>query len=88
MQRDFTYIDDIVAGVIGSLDSAPPSSKATAKFRIYNLGNTNPTSVSDFVAILEKYAPAANDIAQVRGRGCGYEAQAGTQSCPLHGAGT
>eukprot|EP00192_Tetraselmis_astigmatica_P012320 CAMPEP_0117658960 /NCGR_PEP_ID=MMETSP0804-20121206/6160_1 /TAXON_ID=1074897 /ORGANISM="Tetraselmis astigmatica, Strain CCMP880" /LENGTH=408 /DNA_ID=CAMNT_0005465551 /DNA_START=303 /DNA_END=1529 /DNA_ORIENTATION=+ len=55
LQRDFTFIDDIVAGVIGSTDTAPPSSKATATFRIFNLGNTNPTSVSDFVAILEKH---------------------------------
>jgi len=55
LQRDFTYIDDIVAGVIASTDSAPPSSKATATFRVFNLGNTKPTSVSEFVSILEKY---------------------------------
>jgi len=55
LKRDFTYVDDVVAGVIGSTDSAPPSSKATATFRIFNLGNTNPTAVSDFVSILEKH---------------------------------
>jgi len=55
LKRDFTYIDDIVQGVIGSTDVAPPSSKATAEFRLFNLGNTNPTSVSDFVGLLEKH---------------------------------
>jgi hypothetical protein len=56
LKRDFTYIDDIVAGVIGSTDTAPPSTKATKAFRVFNLGNTNPTSVSAFVDILEKLA--------------------------------
>lgn len=55
LKRDFTYIDDIVAGVIGSTDTAPPSTKATKAFRVFNLGNTNPTSVSAFVDILEKH---------------------------------
>ena len=55
LMRDFTYIDDVVAGVIGSLDSAPPSTPEDASFRTFNLGNTNPTSVSEFVGILEKH---------------------------------
>ncbi len=48
--RDFTYIDDIVTGVLKVLD-APP---ATATNRLYNIGNAAPVSVNDFIAILER----------------------------------
>ena len=53
LARDFTYIDDIVAGVVGSLDTAPPSGKGEAAYRIFNLGNTRPETVSNFVETLE-----------------------------------
>ncbi|KAL5702878.1 UDP-glucuronate 4-epimerase [Ranunculus cassubicifolius] len=57
--RDFTYIDDIVKGCIGALDTAEKSTgsggkkKAPAQLRIYNLGNTSPVSVGKLVNILE-----------------------------------
>ncbi|KAF8391943.1 hypothetical protein HHK36_022283 [Tetracentron sinense] len=57
--RDFTYIDDVVKGCIGALDTAGKSTgsggkkKAPAQLRIYNLGNTSPVSVGKLVAILE-----------------------------------
>jgi len=54
VQRDFTYIDDIVDGVIGSLESAPPSVKGEAEFRLFNLGNTNPLPVTTLVENLEE----------------------------------
>src|SRR5262249_12557370 len=40
MKRDFTYIDDIVAGIIASLDRPPAANGGEAPHRIYNLGNT------------------------------------------------
>ncbi|MGE3770609.1 MAG: SDR family NAD(P)-dependent oxidoreductase [Bdellovibrionales bacterium] len=48
LKRDFTYIDDIVAGVVASVNLP----KAEPLHRIYNLGNNNPTVVNDFVKIL------------------------------------
>ncbi|VFQ75598.1 unnamed protein product [Cuscuta campestris] len=57
--RDFTYIDDIVKGCVGALDTAEKSTgsggkkKGPAQLRVYNLGNTSPVSVRKLVAILE-----------------------------------
>jgi UDP-glucuronate 4-epimerase len=51
MARDFTYIDDIVAGTIAAHDR-PPSDGV--RHRIYNLGNHRPEKLLDFVAVLER----------------------------------
>jgi len=48
LRRDFTYIDDIVDGIVASV-LLP---KAEPQHRIYNLGNNTPVVVNDFVAIL------------------------------------
>ena len=64
MQRDFTFVDDIVEGVIRVLDrvSAPnPGYRAeqpdpgtsSAPFRIFNIGNHNPVPLMDFIACIE-----------------------------------
>ena len=45
--RDWTYVDDIVAGVVAALD-------AQEGFEIFNLGNSSPVQLSDFVALLER----------------------------------
>jgi UDP-glucuronate 4-epimerase len=45
--RDWTYIDDIVAGVIAALDADLP-------FEIFNLGNSSPVQLCDFVTLLER----------------------------------
>jgi len=50
MHRDFTYIDDIVAGVLGALDHVP-SGELPAQ--IYNLGNHRSEKLTDFIALLE-----------------------------------
>eukprot|EP00232_Nephroselmis_pyriformis_P022246 CAMPEP_0182865674 /NCGR_PEP_ID=MMETSP0034_2-20130328/7815_1 /TAXON_ID=156128 /ORGANISM="Nephroselmis pyriformis, Strain CCMP717" /LENGTH=436 /DNA_ID=CAMNT_0024997985 /DNA_START=152 /DNA_END=1462 /DNA_ORIENTATION=+ len=59
LARDFTYIDDIVQGCIASLDTSEPSGKGPngekPPYRIYNLGNTHPVEVSDFVGVIEKH---------------------------------
>jgi len=53
MARDFTYIDDIVAGTIAAHDR-PPSAVAGVPHRIYNLGNHRPERLLDFIAVLER----------------------------------
>ncbi|CAM8942482.1 hypothetical protein QQ045_013928 [Rhodiola kirilowii] len=61
LARDFTYIDDIVKGCIGSLDSSGKSTgsggrkRGPAPYRIFNLGNTSPVTVPNLVGILEKH---------------------------------
>ncbi|KAK4771383.1 hypothetical protein SAY87_031915 [Trapa incisa] len=58
--RDFTYIDDIVQGCLGALDTAKKSTgsggkkKGPAQLRVFNLGNTSPVPVTRLVSILEK----------------------------------
>ncbi|MEM1102743.1 MAG: NAD-dependent epimerase/dehydratase family protein [Pseudomonadota bacterium] len=51
MGRDFTYIDDCVAGVLAALDRPPAS--ATPPHRVYNLGNNHPEELLSLVTILE-----------------------------------
>ena len=53
MRRDFTYIDDVVAGVINCLDRPPPGVGRGGCHRIYNLGNNRPERLLDFIAALE-----------------------------------
>lgn len=61
LARDFTYIDDVVKGCIGSLDTAKKSTgtggkkRGPAQYRIFNLGNTSPVTVPMMVGILEKH---------------------------------
>jgi UDP-glucuronate 4-epimerase len=66
MSRDFTYIDDIVEGVLGVIDKpahsnvkfdplAPEPSSSEAPFRIFNIGKGNPTSLMSFIGVLEKF---------------------------------
>jgi len=64
-RRDFTYIDDIVEGVIRILDRpAPPnpdwssekpdSATSSAPWRVYNIGNNNPVNLMDYIIALEE----------------------------------
>ncbi|AIL64849.1 dTDP-glucose 4,6-dehydratase [Rickettsiales bacterium Ac37b] len=52
MRRDFTYIDDIVAGIIGCINKPPITQ--TPPYKIYNLGNNNSVLLKDFLKILEE----------------------------------
>ncbi len=60
MRRDFTYIDDIVAGVLATLDRPPADDGAVkpggslAPHAVYNLGNDQPEALIDFVALIGK----------------------------------
>jgi len=64
-RRDFTYIDDIVEGVIRVLDHPSPpnlewssdnpdSGTSKAPWRLYNIGNNNPVDLMDYIGALEK----------------------------------
>lgn len=65
MLRDFTYIDDIVEGVLRVVDSIPQSnsswnpeepdpSTSKAPYKIYNIGNSHPVKLMDFIQAIEK----------------------------------
>ena len=64
-RRDFTYIDDIVEGVIRVLDrvaagnpdwsgDAPDAASSLAPFRLYNIGNNDPVELMEYIAVLER----------------------------------
>lgn len=65
MRRDFTYIDDIVEGIIRLLHRSPSANSdwdrknpepntSFAPYKIYNIGNNHPVQLTDFIQILEK----------------------------------
>ncbi|MDQ5939895.1 MAG: UDP-glucuronate 4-epimerase [Pseudomonadota bacterium] len=49
-QRDFTYIDDIIEGIVRVVDTPP-----TENYRLYNIGNSQPEPLLTFVETLEKH---------------------------------
>ena len=54
MMRDFTYIDDIVEGVVRVADKpATPKSNSSVPYRVFNIGNNQPENLMDFIGILE-----------------------------------
>ncbi|GBD43378.1 UDP-N-acetylglucosamine 4-epimerase [bacterium HR40] len=53
MRRDFTYIDDIVQGVLAALDRPPPR-EGGVPHRLYNLGNNRPVELVELVRLLER----------------------------------
>jgi len=50
MGRDYTYVDDIVAGVVASLEYVPESK---VPFEVFNLGNSHPVRLAELIALLE-----------------------------------
>ncbi len=50
MGRDYTYVDDIVAGVVASLEYAPESA---VPFEVFNLGNSHPVRLAELITQLE-----------------------------------
>ena len=72
-RRDFTYIDDIVEGVLRILDRTAPSNHewsgaqpdpgtSAAPWRIYNIGNSSPVELMDYIAAIEKALDKKADI--------------------------
>ena len=54
MYRDFTYIDDIVKGVIAVMGKTPDENEDGVKYKVYNIGNNQPESLKVFVETLEE----------------------------------
>lgn len=65
MRRDFTYIDDIVQGVVRTSDQVaepdpawdarnPDPGSSSAPFRVYNIGNHTPVELDEFIATIER----------------------------------
>ena len=54
MRRDFTFIDDIVAGVIASLDKPAVSENGAPPTKVYNLGNSQAENLMDFIGTIEE----------------------------------
>ena len=61
LERDFTYIHDIIDGVVNLINLIPKESKVDeldssriAKYRIYNIGNSKPVKLMDFIHTLEE----------------------------------
>ncbi|MBN1598761.1 MAG: NAD-dependent epimerase [Bacteroidales bacterium] len=65
MRRDFTYIDDIIEGVVRVIDNpfmgnkfwtgkAPDPATSRAPYRVYNIGNSNPVNLMDFIQAIEE----------------------------------
>ncbi|NTU69049.1 MAG: NAD-dependent epimerase [Chlorobiaceae bacterium] len=65
MQRDFTYIDDIVEGIVRVIDNpaqpnpdwsgaAPDPGSSSAPYRVYNIGNNQPVRLMDFISAIEQ----------------------------------
>jgi UDP-glucuronate 4-epimerase len=53
MYRDFTYIDDIVSGIVNVITKPPVADENNARHKVYNIGNNSPVKLLDFVDILE-----------------------------------
>src|SRR5215813_1157853 len=54
MRRDFTFIDDIVAGVLAALDHRPAAGAAEPRHRLYNLGNHRSEPLMRFIEVIER----------------------------------
>jgi UDP-glucuronate 4-epimerase len=64
MERDFTYVDDIINGIEKMLDNPPGENKewdpenpdpstSSAPYRLYNIGNNSPVALLDFIKAIE-----------------------------------
>lgn len=54
MYRDFTYIDDIVTGIVNILPSSPQKDENGVPHKLYNIGNNKPEKLIDFIQTLEQ----------------------------------
>lgn len=63
MKRDFTYIDDIVAGVLGCLAKPPARDARSVPHAMYNLGNSRSEKLTHYVELIEKALGRKAEIA-------------------------
>lgn len=62
MKRDFTYIDDIIQGVLAALENPPIREGKKAPARVLNIGNTRSENLMDYVRIIEEKLGRSADI--------------------------
>lgn len=62
MRRDFTYIDDVVAGVLAALDAPPEPGAAAVSHRIYNVGSSKPVELLRFIEVIENAVGKKADL--------------------------
>lgn len=53
MRRDFTFIEDIVSGVVGVLDNPPADDGSKPPYNLYNIGNNRSERLMDFIGLIE-----------------------------------
>jgi len=53
MYRDFTYIEDVVNGVLPLIENSPVLSTEGVPYKIYNIGNNRPEKLMDFIRVIE-----------------------------------
>lgn len=54
MYRDFTYIDDVVKGILPLIENSPVLAVEGVPYKLYNIGNNRPEKLLDFIAAIEK----------------------------------
>ncbi|KAK9841347.1 hypothetical protein WJX74_004335 [Apatococcus lobatus] len=75
LARDFTFIDDVVAGVLSAVDTAGSSTRGHALYRLFNIGSPEPQRISKMLDLLERFLerkavrqkvvlPAGEDVLQ------------------------
>lgn len=64
MYRDFTYVDDIVTGVINVMGKRPDENEDGVRYKVYNIGNNRPESLMYFVDTLEQCLTAEGIISK------------------------
>ncbi len=63
-KRDFTYVDDILTGIVNVMQKAPDETEDGAKYKVYNIGNNQPENLLDFVDILHQELISAEALPQ------------------------
>ena len=53
LYRDFTYVDDIVEGIVRMLNNPPLPNEEGDRYKVYNIGNNKPVKLMDFIETLE-----------------------------------
>ena len=81
-RRDFTYIDDIVEGIVRVMQHAPERSNGedglpVPPYKVYNIGNNRPENLLDFVTILQKELVRAGILP------AGYDFEAHKEFVPM-----
>ena len=62
MRRDFTYVDDIVSGVMSCLTLPPKATDGRTPYSVYNLGNSRSEELMDLIGLIESEAGKKAEI--------------------------